>query len=57
MKKDSYFLSIHDKLGNYIKVCDSVVLVTGYSKSEVIGRSAYDFFDYEDIKNIVSSHK
>jgi len=56
MEKDSYFLSIHDKLGNYIKVCDNVVLVTGYSKSEVIGRSAYDFFDYEDIKNIVSSH-
>jgi PAS domain S-box-containing protein len=56
MRKDLYFLSVHDKIGKYLKVCDNIGLITGYDKGEVIGKSAYDFFDPDDIKNIVRSH-
>lgn len=56
MNKDLYFLSIHDKFGNYLKVCDNITNITGYSKSDIIGKSSYEFFDPNDIKNIVSSH-
>jgi len=49
-------MSIHDKFGNYMKVCDNMELITGYTKSEIIGRSAYEFFNPKCIPDIVTSH-
>lgn len=39
-----------------LKVCDNIKSVTGYEKSDVIGKSAYEFFHPKCIENILESH-
>jgi hypothetical protein len=49
-------MSLHDKLGNYLKVCDNIEPILGYKKSEIIGKSAYEFFNPDFLPVIVKSH-
>lgn len=56
MNKNRYFMSFHDKFGNYLKVCDNVESILGYKKEEIIGKSAYEFFNPDFIPRIVTSH-
>lgn len=56
MNMSDVFLSVHDNAGRYLKVCDNIEVVTGYEKSDVIGKSAYEFFHPKCIPNILESH-
>lgn len=56
MRSLDIFLSVHDNSGRYLKVCDNIKSVTGYEKSDVIGKSAYEFFHPKCIENILESH-
>ena len=56
MNMSDVFLSVHDNAGRYLKVCDNIKNVTGYEKSDVIGKSAYEFFHPKCVENILESH-
>ncbi len=56
LNNKSYFLSIHDKSGHYLSICDKFKKATGYDDSDIIGKSAYDFFNPKHIPNVLKSH-
>ena len=43
-------ISIHDAEGIYLYANPAATELTGYAPSELIGKSAYDFFHPEDLK-------
>ena len=51
-----YFTSRHDHNGVYLHVSENVSEILGYEPSELIGKSAYDFFDTYSLTPIVTSH-
>jgi PAS domain S-box-containing protein len=49
-------ISHHDTEGRYLYVSPSVRRLLGYAPSELIGRSAYEFFHPDDLTAIQNSH-
>lgn len=56
LKNADFFFSIHNIDGIYKFACNDVSTVTGYTSSELVGRSAYEFFHTNDLRDIVKSH-
>lgn len=52
----NYFVSIHDKFGIYLEASNSIKDILFYDESDVLGKSAYDFFHPLDLSNIIKSH-
>lgn len=52
----NYFLSIHDANGNFLNVSDDITRIVGWSKEDVIGKSAYYFFNAGYLNKIIVSH-
>jgi len=49
-------ISLHDRQGVYLAVSPSSLSFFGYLPEELIGNSAYDYFNPEDFQTIVKSH-
>jgi len=56
LRSENWFLSIHSKNGEYIKVCENITNITGYLKEDIIGTSAYEYFNPKYLTDIFSSH-
>lgn len=50
-------ISQHDIEGTYLYASPACKRILGYSQEELVGRSAYDFFHPDDLKQIIESHK
>jgi PAS domain S-box-containing protein len=55
-KLDDVLVSIHDLQGKYVDVSSSSEILLGYTKQELIGNSAYDYFHPQDFQNILTTH-
>lgn len=53
---DKALISLHDRQGVYLAASPSSVSFFGYLPEELIGNSAYDYFNPEDFQTIVKSH-
>lgn len=54
---DSAMLSVHDAAGAYLYASRASQTVLGRDPSELVGRSAYEFFHEEDLVTIEASHR
>ena len=54
--EQNIFISKHDKSGIYLEVTSNVEYILGYNESDLLDKSAYDFFNPKCHLNIVRSH-